>query len=96
MLGIRPYTVKSRVLFDGAADGVRSSAPELPQTAERELSWYTSYVRKLLDPSVIRRVFPEALLPRPRPIVAVAPFVHATVTVPVASRLEDALVTTGS
>jgi hypothetical protein len=31
--------VKSRVLFDGAAEGLRSPAPELPQIVDRELSW---------------------------------------------------------
>jgi hypothetical protein len=44
----------------------------------------------------MRRVLPVALFPKPRPIVVVAPLVHAIVTVPVPSSGLDAFVTTGS
>jgi hypothetical protein len=44
----------------------------------------------------MRRVLPDALLPRPRPIVVVAPLVQAIVTVPVPSSGLEAFVTTGS
>jgi hypothetical protein len=44
----------------------------------------------------MRRVDPDALLPRSRPAVAVAPFVHATLTVPVPSSAVEAFATTGS
>src|SRR5829696_7335075 len=44
----------------------------------------------------MRRLLPDALLPVPRPTVAVAPLVQATVTRPVPSRLLEALAVTGS
>ena len=43
-----------------------------------------------------RRVLPDELLPAPRPTTAVAPRVHATLSVPVPSRLAATLATTGS
>ncbi len=56
---------------------------------------YSSYGRRSV-PLVMRRVDPDALLPRPRPIVGAEPFVHAIVTAPVPVFAADALATTGS